>query len=68
MIRILTSHWFWLILHAIGFVVFAALLYPSMTAWKDSVPFLVFISMYAILVAHLDGLTIAIRGLLEDKS
>lgn len=40
---------------AAGFWV--VMLLPGMTIWSHSVPFLIFISIYAIIAAHLSGIT-----------
>lgn len=46
-------------LHIVGAVVWALLFYPGMTSWRDSIPFLVFVSLYANFVGHLSGVAAA---------
>lgn len=36
-------------------IIFAALIYPAATAWKESLPFLVSISVWANLAGHLSA-------------
>ncbi len=58
--------WFWV--HAIGAVVWAGLCIPGMTAWRSSVPFLVFVSLYAIVLEHAVGAVAALGGRKADSS
>lgn len=45
--------------HLISAIIWAALAYPSVTSWKDSVPWLVGMSLYANFVNHVTGATLA---------
>lgn len=49
-------------------VVWAALFLPGLLSWRDSVPFLVFVSIYANFVGHLSAVasTIAARKIDPD--
>lgn len=42
-------------LHAFLTIAWLILCVPALLWWKNSVPFLVFISMYAIVVSHWDA-------------
>jgi hypothetical protein len=50
-----TSGRFWRRLHLALVIVWGLLLLPSMTAWRESVPWLVFMSWYAAFGLHWDG-------------
>lgn len=53
--RFITSGRLWQWIHGIGALIWIALCVPGMTVWRDSVPFVVFISLYAIVLSHLVG-------------
>ncbi len=40
-------------------VVWAALFVPGVLSWRESIPFLVFVSIYANFVGHLSGVAAA---------
>jgi hypothetical protein len=64
--RALVSPRFWLWLHSIGAVVWIVLCVPGMTVWRNSVPFVVFISLYAIVLSHVVGAVAALGGRKAD--
>lgn len=47
-------------------VVWAVLFVPGLLAWRDSVPFLVFVSIYANFVGHLSGVAGAVAARKAD--
>jgi hypothetical protein len=47
--------------------VWAVLFIPGLLAWRDSVPFLVFVSIYANFVGHLSGVAGAVAGRKADS-
>lgn len=57
---VLTSGRFWAWFHGAGAVVWAALSVPGMTVWRQSVPFLVFVSLYALMLSHVVGAVAAL--------
>lgn len=64
---IATSGKVWLVIHATGAVIWAALCVPGMTSWRDSVPFLVFVSLYAIVLSHVVGVVSALSAIKADS-
>lgn len=44
-----------ILVHGLGFVTFLGLLWPTLTRWKDSIKWLNFLSIYAILSTHALG-------------
>jgi hypothetical protein len=46
--------------------VWAALFVPGLIAWRESVPFLVFVSIYANFVGHLSGIAAAVAARKAD--
>lgn len=46
-------------LHIFAVVVWICLLWPSMTVWKDSIQWVIAISVYANIVGHLSGASAA---------
>lgn len=61
-----TSPRFWLIVHAVGAVVWLGLSIPGMTVWRNSISFVVFISLYAIVLSHVVGAVAAIGARKAD--
>lgn len=57
----------WLWIHACGAVIWVGLSIPGLTTWRDSVPFLVFVSLYAIVLTHVVGAVAAIGGCKADR-
>ena len=43
----------------LGALVWGVLFYPGLTTWRESIPFLVFVSIYANFVGHLSGVAAA---------
>lgn len=54
------------VINAVLTVVWAALFIPGLISWRDSVPFLVFVSIYANFVGHLSGMASAMAGRKAD--
>lgn len=54
-------------LHLVAIVTWAILIYPSVTIWKDSVQWLIIISIYANIVGHLSGFGAARIERKEEK-
>jgi hypothetical protein len=52
--------------HAVGAVVWVGLSVPGMTVWRGSVPFVVFISLYAIVLSHMVGAVAALGARKAD--
>lgn len=48
-------------------VVWAGLFIPGLLAWRESVPFLVFVSIYANFVGHLSAVTGAVAARKADS-
>ncbi len=57
--------WQWV--HGLGTVVWMGLCLPGLTIWRQSVPFVVFISLYAIVLSHLVGFVAAIGTRMADR-
>lgn len=64
--RVLTGGRLWLWVHMVGALVWAGLCWPGMTIWRDSVPFVVFISLYAIVLSHVVGVVSALSARKAD--
>lgn len=58
---------FWLWFHVAGTAVWLCLAYPGLTSWRNSVPFVVFISLYAIVLSHVVGAVAAISARKADR-
>jgi len=58
--------WQWV--HGAGTIVWMCLLVPGMTVWRNSVPFVVFISLYAIILSHTVGLVASVGARKADKN
>lgn len=43
------------VFHLAATVFWVIMIYPTIVYWKDSVPYLVFISVYAIIVSHFEA-------------
>ncbi len=52
-----------LVFNAVNLMVWVGLLVPTMTVWKDSLPWTNFMSAYALIAAFFAGLTASIVGL-----
>ncbi len=52
--------WKWI--HGTGTVVWTVLFIPGMTVWRDSVAFVVFVSLYAIVLSHIVGYVAALSA------
>lgn len=65
---VLTSGKFWLWFHIAGTVVWVALSVPGMTVWRQSVPFVVFISLYALVLSHVVGAVAALGARKADDN
>ena len=63
---VLASPRFWLWLHSVGTLLWIGLCVPGMTVWRSSVPFVVFISLYAIVLSHVVGAVAALGGRKAD--
>jgi hypothetical protein len=66
--RAVSSGRLWAWVHAAGVLVWAGLAVPGMTVWRQSVPFLVFISIYAIVLSHAVGAVSALAARKADSS
>lgn len=64
----LTSGRFWLWFHTAGAVVWAALSWPGMTVWRNSIAFVVFVSLYALVLSHVVGAVAAISARKADDN
>lgn len=64
--RRITSGRLWLWLHALGAIVWTGLAWPGLTVWRNSVPFVVFISLYAIVLSHVVGAVAAMGARKAD--
>jgi hypothetical protein len=58
---------FWLVFHCVGALVWVGLCWPGMTTWRSSVPFVVFISLYAIVLSHVVGAVAALGARKADS-
>ena len=58
--------WFWT--HIVGAAVWLGLSVPGMTTWRDSVPFLVLVSLYTIVLSHIVGAVAAIGARKADPA
>jgi hypothetical protein len=58
--------WTWF--HAAGVLVWVGLAVPGMTVWRQSVPFLVFISIYALVLSHTVGAVSALAARKADSN
>lgn len=47
-------------------IVWAALFLPGLISWRESVPFLVFVSIYANFVGHISAMASAMAGRKAD--
>jgi hypothetical protein len=56
------------IFHLCGLVVFLALVAPSVLWWSTSVPYLVYLSVYAVVVAHWAGAVAALSALRTEQA
>lgn len=63
--RALTSGRVWVWVHVTGALIWTALCWPGLTIWRNSVPFVVFISLYALILSHVVG---AVAGLSARKA
>lgn len=66
--KALTSGRLWAWVHGLGALVWVGLCWPGMTTWRNSVPFVVFVSLYAIVVTHVGGFVAAIGARKADES
>ena len=66
--EVLTSPKVWLWVHVVGAVVWIGLCWPGMTVWRNSVPFVVLVSLYAIVLSHVVGAVAALGGRKADKN
>lgn len=57
--------WQWI--HGAGTVAWLLLVVPSMTIWRDSVPWVVFMSIYAIVLSHTVGFVASVGARKADK-
>lgn len=53
--------------NGIAFLVFCALIYPSVTSWRDSIPWLNFMSIWALVASHGAGLAGAYMGWVSHR-
>jgi apolipoprotein N-acyltransferase len=58
--------WAWV--HGVGVLVWVGLSVPGMTVWRQSVPFLVMVSLYAIILSHAVGAVSALAARKADPS
>lgn len=56
-----------LIIHGAMVVFWTAMLWPSVTVWRDSVPYLVFLSVYALISSHLAAAQSALGAIAERR-
>lgn len=63
---VLTRPRTWLWYHATWSVVWSVLFPPAVTWWRDSVPFLMFVSMQTALGGALAGVAAALGGMKAD--
>lgn len=61
-----TSGRTWLWLHICGAAVWVGLAVPGMTVWRSSISFVVFISLYAIVLSHVVGAVAALGARKAD--
>lgn len=61
-----TSGRTWLWLHICGAIIWMGLAVPGMTVWRGSVPFLVFVSVYALILSHVVGAVAALGARKAD--
>jgi len=54
-------------IHGWGTIVWLVLAVPAVFFWRDSVPFLVFISIYAVVVSHWSGWQAARVEVVQDE-
>lgn len=56
-----------LVFQAITFTFWLTMIYPSLTSWRESIPWLVFMSVWANVAAHAGGLVAAIMNWISEK-
>lgn len=64
---VLASGKVWQWIHGVGSLTWLALLVPGMTIWRMSVPFVVFMSLYAIILSHTVGYVASVGARKADK-
>ncbi|HYJ33762.1 MAG TPA: hypothetical protein VE326_11130 [Candidatus Binatia bacterium] len=64
----LTSGRVWVWVHGIGALIWTGLCWPGLTTWRNSVPFVVFISLYAIVLSHVVGAVAALSARKADPN
>jgi hypothetical protein len=62
----LASGRLWVWVHGAGVVVWIGLSVPGMTVWRDSIAFVVFISLYAVVLSHAVGAVSALAARKAD--
>jgi apolipoprotein N-acyltransferase len=65
---VLTSGRVWVWVHSIGAVIWIGLSWPGMTVWRNSITFVVMVSLYAIVLSHVVGLVAAIGARKADDN
>lgn len=63
-----TSGRTWQWIHIVGAVLWVGLSVPGLTVWRNSISFVVFVSLYAIVLSHLVGAVAAIGARKADDS
>jgi hypothetical protein len=58
--------WTWF--HAAGVLVWVGLAVPGMTVWRNSIAFVVFVSLYAIVLSHAVGAVSALAARKADSN
>lgn len=56
-----------LVFQTVATLAWLGLVYPSVTSWRESIAWLVFMSVWANFAAHLAGLVAAIINYLSEK-
>lgn len=64
--RALLSPRFWQWFHVAGTALWIGLSVPGMTVWRGSLAFIVFVSLYAIVLSHAVGAVAALGGRKAD--
>lgn len=63
-----TSGRLWAYVHGIGVVIWTALCWPGLTSWRNSIEFVVFMSLYNVVLTHLVGWVSALAARKADPN